>query len=70
MSELHNSEMVSTLLPVGTCSHSVSINQHEPLMYLPSNPRPRSHVISCASDGSHSHLLSGFKERERERKQE
>jgi len=52
-------EAVSGVLPVGTCRHSVSINQHEALMDLPGNLRSRSHVISCTSYGSHSHLLKG-----------
>lgn len=57
-------KMVSRLLPVGTCRHSVPINQHEPLMNLSSDPRSRSHVISCTSYGSHSHLLKGFLKKE------
>lgn len=52
--------MVGSRLPVGTCGHSVPINQHEALMNLSSNPGSRSHVISYTSYGSHPHLLKGF----------
>lgn len=53
--------MFSRFLPVWTCSHSVSVNQHEPLMNIPSNPGTRSHVICRTSYGSHSHLLQGLR---------
>lgn len=54
--------MASGLLPVRTCSHSVSINQHEPLVNFTRNPRSGSHVISCAGYSSHPHLLQKIRD--------
>lgn len=54
--------MASGLLPVGTCSHSVSINQHEPLVNFTRNARSGSHVISCAGYSSHLHLLQRIRD--------
>lgn len=50
--------------PIRTCSNFMSINQHKPLVNLPSDPHTWPHVVIGTSYGSHPHLLQREEETE------